>query len=584
MAVIYRIDMSDLTVRSEQPGDELARLGGRGLTSRLIATEVPPRCHPLSSDNKLVFAPGLLTGTGAPCAGRLSAGAKSPLTGTIKEANSGGMAALALAALGIQALVIEGQPKPDTVYRLIVNRDGVEIQSANDLLGLGNYDTVGKQVSEFGDRIACISIGPAGEMQCAAASIAITDKEHRPTRHCGRGGLGAVMGSKGIKVVVVDPTDGQRVPPKNREAFTGAVRQFAAALERHPLTGETLPEYGTNILANVINEAGAYPTRNFQTGQFEGTESISGERQRDVIVERDGVIAHACHRGCTIKCSRVYLDADGQYVTKGPEYETVWAHGANCGIDDLDAIAQMDRMDDDLGLDTIETGVAIGVAMQAGLLEFGDAAGALDLLAEVARGSAVGRLIASGAETVARVYGVKRVPTVKGQAIPAYDPRAVKGIGVTYATTTQGADHTAGYAVGPNVLGVGQQVDPLSAQGQAELSRGLQISTAAIDASGMCLFIAFAVLDDSDALAGLCGILGACLGEEFTTDDLASLGQQVLQDEQAFNRRAGFTAEHDRLPDFFTTEKLAPHDTTFDVSDEQLDSVLDFEPAPGQKT
>ena len=424
MSVIYRINMSELSVRVEQAGAQYARLAGRGLTSTLVADEVPPTCHPLSAENKLVLAPGLLTGTGAPCAGRLSAGAKSPLTGTIKESNSGGMAALALAALGIKALVIEGKPSGNRLYRLVVNHEGVRIEEADALAGLGNYDTVAREFERFGDKATCISIGPAGEMCCAAASIAVTDVERRPTRHCGRGGLGAVMGSKGVKVIVVDPAGGQRTQVADKPAFTHAVRKFAAALSSHPLTGETLPTYGTNALANVLNEAGGYPTRNFSTGQFEGTEAISGERQHDLILERDGEIAHACHRGCTIKCSRVYMDEHGKYLTKGPEYETVWAHGANCGIDDLDAVAHMDRLDDDLGLDTIETGATIAVAMEAGILPFGDAQGALGLLQQVAARTPLGRLVASGAEVLGKAYGVVRVPTVKGQSMPAYDPQS----------------------------------------------------------------------------------------------------------------------------------------------------------------
>ncbi len=577
MAIIYRINMSDLSVRAEQPDGKYQRLGGRGLTSTLVADEVPAACHPLSEANKLVFAPGILTGTGAPCAGRLSAGAKSPLTGTIKESNSGGMAALALAALGINALVIEGQPGASTWYRLVVSERGVEIQEVDDLAGLGNYATVARQHERFGDKVACISIGQAGEMRCAAASIAVTDMERRPTRHCGRGGLGAVMGSKGVKVIVVDPTGGKRVEPADRQAFSQAVREFAAALDEHPLTGETLPTYGTNALANVINQAGAYPTRNFSQGQFEGVEAISGERQHDVIVERDGVIAHACHRGCTIKCSRIYMDQHGAYLTKGPEYETVWAHGANCGIDDLDAIAEMDRLDDDLGLDTIETGATIAVAMEAGVLPFGDATGAIDLLEQVGQGTPLGRLVASGADVLGKAYGVRRIPTVKGQAMPAYDPRAIKGIGVTYATTPQGADHTAGYTIAPNVLGVGGHVDPLSPEGQVALSRNLQVSTAAIDAAGECLFIAFAVLDDSRAFDGLCNMIGACQGRPFTSEDLMGLGKSILNVELDFNRRAGFTEADDRLPDFFSTEQLPPHNATFDVPDEQLDTVFTFD-------
>lgn len=578
MAIIYRVNMSELSVRSDGPGEPYQQLGGRGMTSAVVAREVPPTCHPLAPENKLVIAPGILTGTAAPCSGRLSVGAKSPLTGTIKESNSGGMPAIALATLGVQAIILEGQPADSHLYRLVVNREGLRIEEADELAGLGNYATVERQFAQFGDRIACISIGQAGQMRAAAASMAATDVEGRPTRHCGRGGMGAVMGSKGVKVIVIDPEGAHRPKAADPTAFQTAVRKFAAALEKHPVTSQTLPKYGTNVLANVINEAGAYPTRNFSQGQFDQTEAISGERQHDVIVQRKGVVTHPCHRGCTIRCSRIYVDEQGQYVTKGPEYETIWAHGADCGISDLDAIARMDRLDDDLGLDTIETGATIAVAMEAGIIPFGDAQGAIRLLEEVAQRTPLGRLVASGAEVLGKAYGVRRIPTVKGQAMPAYDPRAVQGIGVTYATSPMGADHTAGYAVAMNILGVGGRVDPLKPEGQVEISRNLQIATAAIDAAGLCLFVAFAVLDDPSAMEAICQMLAASYGRPFSGEDFTALGRKILAWERGFNARAGFTAAHDRLPYFFKVEKLAPHNVTFAVPDDELDKVFDFIP------
>lgn len=578
MPLLYRVNMTDLSVNAEPAPEEYAPLGGRALTSALVAAEVPPVCHPLAAENKLVIAPGILTGTGAPCSGRLSVGAKSPLTGGIKESNSGGMGAIALSMLGIQAIVIEGKPHEDKWYRLVANTDGLRIEPADTVAGLGNYDAVAKLRDEFGDKIACLSIGPAGEMACAAASIAVTDIEGRPTRHAGRGGMGAVMGSKRVKALVVDPTGGQRPAPADFDRFKAGAKLFAQSLKKHPLTSQTLPTYGTNVLANVMNEAGGYPTRNFQEGQFEGTEPISGERQHDVILKRGGKIDHACHRGCSIRCSRIYHDENGQFVTKGPEYETVWAHGANCGIDDLDAIAQMDRMDDDLGLDTIETGATVAVAMEAGVIPFGDAQAALGLLREVAQRTPLGRLVASGADVLGKAYGVTRIPTVKGQSMPAYDPRAVKGMGVTYATSTMGADHTAGYAVTANILGVGGSVNPLSPEGQVELSRNLQIATATIDATGLCLFVAFAVLDDENALSAICQMLSGVYGRDFTGDDFLALGKDTLARERRFNAAAGFTAATDRLPGFFQTEPLSPHNAVFDVPDAELDRVFDFVP------
>jgi aldehyde:ferredoxin oxidoreductase len=270
------------------------------------------------------------------------------------------------------------------------------------------------------------------------------------------------------------------------------------------------------------------------------------------------------------------MDKDGNYLTKQPEYETVWAHGGNCGIDDLDAIAMLDRLDDDYGVDTIEMGATIGVAMEAGLAQFGDAQAAIDLVHEVGRGTPLGRILGNGAAVTGKAFGVERVPVVKGQAMPAYDPRAVQGIGVTYATSTMGADHTAGYAIATNILKVGGYVDPLKPEGQIELSRNLQIATAAVDSTGMCLFIAFAVLDQPETFQALIDMLNAFYGLSLTADDVAELGKKVLKMERDFNTRAGFTAEHDRLPDYFMKEALPPHNITFQVKDEELDQMFNW--------
>lgn len=558
------------------PPGEYAGLGGRAMTSSVVSKEVPPLCHPLSEDNKLVIAPGLLSGTAAAQSGRISVGCKSPLTGTIKESNSGGQAAQVLARLGYAAVILEGKSKDDTLYKVFINKDGVKITPDNSLRMLGNYDLVEKMKKEFGGKIACISIGQAGEMKMSAASVAFTDMELRPTRHAGRGGCGAVMGSKGVKVIVLDETGLKNRVPKDPEKLAKANKAWVEGLRKHPVTGEGLPAFGTNILANIINEAGAYPTHNFLWGRFRGTSMISGETEAELEKTRGGNPTHGCHRGCVIQCSGIYMDKDGHYLTKQPEYETVWAHGANCGIDDLDAIAMLDRLDDDYGLDTIEMGATIGVAMEAGLARFGDAEAAIGLIKEVGKGTNLGRILGNGAAVTGRVFGIERVPVVKGQAMPAYDPRAVQGIGVTYATSTMGADHTAGYAVATNILKVGGFVDPLKPEGQIELSRNLQIATAAVDSTGMCLFVAFALLDQPETFQALLDLLNAFYGLNLTADDVTELGKKVLRMERDFNIRAGFTKEHDRLPEFFKKEILPPHDITFQVRDEDLDRVYDW--------
>lgn len=578
MDKILRIDMgaSGGPKASEVPLGEYAGLGGRALTSAIVSREVPPLCHPLSEDNKLVISPGLLSGTYAAMSGRISVGCKSPLTGGIKESNAGGQPAQVLARLGYAAIVLEGKPKGDDLYKVVITKDGVKISSDNSLKMLPNYDLIDRMKKTHGDKIACISIGPAGEMKMCAASVACTDMELRPTRHAGRGGVGAVIGSKRVKVIVLDDTGLKMRDAKDPEKFKDANKRFVQGLQSHAVTGQALPAYGTNVLTNILNEVGGYPTYNFKEGRFAGATKISGETEAELEKKRGGEPTHGCHRGCVIRCSGIYHDKDGHYLTKQPEYETVWAHGGNCGIDDMDKIAKLDFLDDNYGVDTIEMGATIGVAMDAGLAKFGDADAAIKLVEEVGKGSYLGRILGNGAAFTARAFGLDRVPVVKGQALPAYDPRAVQGIGVTYATSPMGADHTAGYAVAQNILKVGGDVNPLKPEGQIELSRNLQIATAAIDSTGMCLFIAFALLDQPDTFQALIDIINSFHGLKMTADDVTALGKKVLAMERDFNKRAGFTPQHDRLPAFFTSEPVAPHNVTFQVKDEDLDKVFDW--------
>jgi len=561
---------------STAPMGDYAGLGGRALTSAIVSKEVPATCHPLGEENKLVIAPGLLSGSMSAMSGRISVGAKSPLTGGIKESNSGGQPSQVLARLGYAAIVIEGKPKGDDLYKVFLNKDGIKISVDNNLKMLGNYDVVEKMKKEFGEKVACISIGPAGEMKLAASSVAFTDMELRPTRHAGRGGMGAVMGSKGVKVIVLDDSGMSMRQPKDQDKFREANKKWVAGLQGHGVTGQALPAYGTNVLTNIINEAGGYPTYNFKEGRFAGAAKISGEVEAETETKRGGVATHGCHRGCVIRCSGIYNDKDGHFLTKQPEYETVWAHGGNCGIDDLDTIAMLDFLDDNYGLDTIEMGATIGVAMEGGLLKFGDGQGAINLIKEVGKGTPLGRIIGSGAAVTGKVFGVERVPVVKGQAMPAYDPRAVHGIGVTYATSPMGADHTSGYAVATNILGVGGTVDPLKPEGQVDLSRALQIATAFIDSTGMCVFTAFALMDQPETAQSLIDLINAFLGWNWTADDSVEFGKKVLKMERDFNTRAGFTKEQDRLPPFMMAQQLAPHNLTFQVKDEELDQVFNW--------
>ena len=566
--------MSDLTTRIEEVPGEWAAHGGRGLTSTIVAAEVEPLCHALGPNNKLVFAPGLLSGTPAANSGRISVGAKSPLTGTIKEANAGGTAAQLLARCGCKALIIEGQAQGDQWYTILLSPDAITIERETELIGKGNFAVVETLGHRYEGKRGIITIGPAGEMKMAAANISVKDPDGK-IRSAGRGGLGAVMGAKRVKCIIIDPRD-EKVEIADPDAFKAANKAFATALTSHPIS-QGLGQYGTNVLVNIINESGGLPTRNFTLGQFEGHEKISGETMYDLIKGRGGKAKHGCHPGCVIQCSQIYNDAAREYKTSGFEYESIWAMGADCCVDDLDKIAEADSIMDDLGLDSIETSVAMGVAMEAGVLPFGDGEEMCRILREeVARGTGLGRIIGGGAGLVGRSYGVTRVPVVKNQAIPAYDPRAIKGIGITYATSTMGADHTMGYSIATNILNVGGSVDPLSKEGQVELSRNLQNATAAIDSTGMCLFIAFAALDDETCLPALIDLINARFGISLNGDDVINLGKHILKTEKSFNEKAGFGKEDDRLPEFFAIEKLPPHNVVWDYQGEEIDSFWDF--------
>jgi len=571
---IFRVNMSDLSTSIEDVPQAWAGLGGRGLTSTIVAAEVPPTCHPLGPNNKLVLAPGLLSGTTAANSGRLSAGAKSPLTGTIKESNAGGSSAQLLARAGCKALIIEGQPKEDKWYSIALTPDSITVSEETALVGKGNYEVAKTLSGKLGGKQGVITIGPAGEMKMASANLSVMDPDGN-LRSNGRGGLGAVMGSKKVKYITIDPKD-RKVEVADPEAFKTANRAFGKALVDNQVS-QTLKTYGTNALVNVINEAGALPTRNFTSGQFDGHDKISGETMHDIIQERGGKPSHNCHAGCVIQCSQVYNDKNKQYKTAGFEYESIWAMGADCCVDDLDDIAEADWLMDDIGVDTIETSVAFGVAMEAGVLQFGDGKTMCQMIKDdIGKGTPLGRILGNGAGSVGRSFGVTRVPVVKNQAIPAYDPRTVKGMAITYATTPMGADHTTGYAVATNILGVGGSLDPLSKDGQVELSRNLQIATAAIDSTGMCLFIAFAALDDPNCLPALIDLINARYGLSLTGDDVTALGKTILKTERAFNQAAGFNNADDRLPEFFYNEPLPPHNLVVDFTGEEIDSFWNF--------
>jgi aldehyde:ferredoxin oxidoreductase len=570
---ILRINTRTREYRFEELG-AYAGLGGRALTSRLVATEVPATCHPLSAENKLVLSGGILAGSSAANSGRTSVGAKSPLTGGIKESNVGGQFAHKLPRLGLLAIVLEDKPEAGAPFvNLLVKPDSVEFLDASEIVGKLNYPAHDIMKAKYGEKVVTCMIGPAGEQCLAASTIQFSDPDGRPSRSAGRGGMGAVMGSKKIKAIVLDPDTKMDVPMADPEAFKVARKRWVDILMNHPVTSQGLPTYGTAILVNIINEVGALPTKNFRYGRFDDAAKISGETMTETIKARKGRYKHGCHTGCVIQCSQVYNDKNGDYLTTGFEYETIWGFGANILVNDLDDIATMDRVCDEVGMDTIELANTIAMAMEAGVAPWGDGKAAIALLRKVGTADPIGRILGNGTAFTAQAFGVDRVPVVKRQALPAYDPRTVKGVGVTYCTTPMGADHTAGYAVCQNVLKVGGDVPATGKEGQVEISKNLQVATAAVDSLGLCLFVAFAVLDTADALQTIADMVAAATGKATSVDDLVNMGVNALKDELAFNKAAGLTDKDDQLPDFFKNETLPPHNTTWDFSVEELQAA-----------
>ncbi len=572
---ILRVNMNNLEAKFEDLPEEFKALGGRGMTSTIVAKEVPPTCNPLGSHNKLVLAPGIVTGTAAPSSGRISVGGKSPLTGGIKEANAGTPFAQMVARMQIAAIIVEGKHEGDDYYLLKVTMDGTEFINANKWSGKGLYGVYKDLFKQFGDKVGICGVGIAAELLGAMSGVCFSDPEGLPSRYAGRGGLGAVMASKGLKFIVVDEAGAPGVEIANQDVFRAGIKKLRDALTSHDVTKPegALNSYGTSVLVNIINEAGGLPQRNFSSGQDSRAEQVSGEAKAEEIKKRGGTRPHFCNPGCIIQCSEVWVKPGGKDPVGVLEYESVWSLGPNCSIYNLDDIGELNRACNDLGCDTIEAGDTLAVAMEGGLIKFGDGKGAIKLMDEIRKKTPTGKIIANGTEITGKVLGVTRIPTVKGQGLPAYDPRAIKGIGVTYATTPMGADHTAGYAIAPEILGVGGELDPMDPN-KAEVSRNLQLATAAVDATGYCLFIAFAVLDIPEGLEGVVESLNGVLGANLTVDDVAPIGKSIIDTELEFNRKAGFTPMHDRLPEFFMEEKLPPHNTVFDVSDNDLDSVF----------
>ncbi len=568
-----KVNMSNKTIGVEDVPQQYLGLGGRGLTSILINAEVPAHCDPLGPENKLIFAPGLLSGTNLVNTSRISVGAKSPLTGTIKESNAGGTIAAALGHLGITAIIVEGQAAEGELFLLRIDEKGeAALLPAQEYKGMRTYALTEKLLQTYGGKTSVMCIGPAGEQRLKAASIQASDIDGRPCRAAGRGGLGAVMAAKGLKALVVDQRGSSPDAIADPETFKESAKAFAKAVKEHPFSGQLLPNLGTAGLVAPVNSMGAFPSYNATKGVMEGWEKISGEAMTQLINERRGNPSHMGCSQCIVHCSNVYNDKEEKYLTSSLEYETIWSMGGMTGIDDLDTIARLDFLCDDIGLDTMSTGVALAVAMDAGYKKFGDGPAAIQWVEEVAQGTKMGQLLGNGPAAIGQHFNHSRVPVVKGQSIAAYDPRAMQGNAVSYATSPMGADHTAGNVIGEYMAG---KLDPLKAEGQVEASRNTQIAMAAVDCTGLCLLASFALTTPEGGLAFL-QAMNAKFGTQLGPEAIPQLGIRVLQAEREFNQKAGFTNKDDRLPEFFYKEPLPPHNTVVVISDEEMDSTFNF--------
>ena len=558
-----RIDMTEGTTFSETLPEESPRdgmIGGRAIIDWYMTRCVPPRVHPLSKESPFIVAPGTLAGSSAPSCGRLSVGGKSPLTGGIKEANVGGTAAYKLGRLGIQAIVVEGKAKDWQILK--IDNQGFTFEAAEDIIGLDNYDACARLRERYGERIGIMITGKAGERLYANATVAATDPEGRPSRHAGRGGVGSIMGAKRLKAIVIDDEGTHMRKPSDPDSFRTAVKKAVDTFNTGGPYGEILRSFGTPWFVDLDNSRGSLQTNNYRMGSFDKVGNINAAKFVELAKARGGSTGHACSPGCVVQCSNVFHDAAGAYVTSGLEYETLTFLGANLGIDDLDAIARMDRRCDGLGIDTIETGAAIGILNDVGLFEFGDAARAEELIEEIGKGSLMGRILGNGTEVAAKVFGIDRVPTVKGQAIAAHSGRSMKGWGVTYATSPQGADHTAG------PVGAGDFLNP---QGQVALSRTSQIINTALDATGLCHFT-FSYRYPEIIMP----MINSFCGTELTLDDFLEMGKEMLRREREFNLKAGIGPGADALPEWMRTEPLPPTNAVFDVAEEEIEQFFNF--------
>lgn len=563
-----RIDTKSREIKFEDFRAEFGPLGNRGLIARVMSEEVNPECDPLGPENKLIVCLGGLAGTNVPTAHRLSVGGKSPLTGGIKEANVGGTVGSLLARHGIKMIIFENKSDDDSWYILKVDPDGnLELLPADDLAGLNNYALMEKLTGRYGKNIGVLSVGVAGERLYRNSTLQATDMASGlPSRAAARGGLGAVAGSKKLKAIVVErPSKRYEVTYDDKDKFTGAQKKYIDVLT-HPKNASVqgMTRVGTIGMLDRTGPEAIAPVRNFSGESFgdERLSKVNSGAWLKMVQETGSRVGQACQAGCVVRCSNEVMK-NGEYITSGFEYETVVLCGTNCDIDDLETIALIDRACDDLGIDTIETGATLAVCMDGGKIPWGDGKAALGLIEEMNRGTEFGKLLGQGTEAVGKALGVRRIPTVKGQAIAAYDPRNLKGIGVTYATSTMGADHTNGVTLIPGL-------DPRDKTGQVAASQNMQTMNATCD-NFVCMFAMAGYMRDPSIMPDL---LSGLYGGEWDMTKVMSIGEQTLKLEREFNKAAGFTEKDDVLPEFFYTDESPATGVKFDITPEEMRDVF----------
>jgi aldehyde:ferredoxin oxidoreductase len=548
MRYYHQIDLANKNVTTDElHGEDIVR-SGRYLIAKTLLEKGVAAVDPLSDANPLIFSAGPFAGTNFSNANRVSVGCKSPLTGGIKEANGGGTFAFAMGQLHIAGFTLHNAC--DTWQIMHINKEGeISFEDADDFMGMGNFETAEKLHEKFGKKVSLGLCGPVGEYQGLTAGIAFSDVDLRPSRLAARGGVGALMGAKKLKAIVLDLN---KMPTlHDRKKVMGAVKEYKKKLDAEPAI-QAFQKLGTAMVADYTNHVGGLPVKNFAVGRAVDTDKeifkLGGDALREQNLERGGIQTHACMPGCTIQCSNVYADKDGNEVVSPVEYETIGLLGTNCGLTDPDELAHLNKIANDLGVDTIELGGMIGVLMEAGKGEFGDVKFMESVLEEMRKGSEEGKLYAQGTAVVGEHFKVERIPVIKRQAISAYDPRVIEVTGITMMMTAQGADHTAGNA---------PQYDckDKDAKELVGASIDLQIMCASADSLGLCIFGRSVTNTHTDFLTAA---INDAHGIELDSDFYARLGRETLVLEDKFNKAAGFTDADDELPAFFYDEALPP--------------------------